>query len=233
MFNVIRIPTKFNKPISRLSDKDQLRLYKLIRDIWDWKSVIQTDDSVWDILSLIYSEWMNMEVRNGYKRESSHLSNPESSIEPCPSDSGHRVEYSIVEDNRVEDIPKGIWLQAIEDKPDNRNPWTQRIIDIIKSQVEKEGFLYDNNKEERNRATIIAKRQSDWWTFIKEESEEKEEFIIRSIISYSNQNEYTSKIRSAKDFHEKWKKVANTMKEAWKEAEKNLPNPNPLLRFTR
>ena len=139
------------------------------------------------------------------------------------------------QDKSNQNISKDIWLQAIVDldKSDLRNKWTQRIIDIVKSQVELEGFLYDNNKEERNRATIIAKRQSDWWTFIKEESEEKEEYIIRSIISYSNQNEYTSKIRSAKDFHEKWKRVANTMKEAWKEAEKNIPNPNPLLRFTR
>lgn len=102
MFNVIRIPTKFNKPISRLNDKDQLRLYKLIRDIWDWKTVEQTDDSVWDLLSLIYSEWMNMEVRNWYKRESSHLSIPEWVKEPCPSDSGRRVEYSIIEDNRID-----------------------------------------------------------------------------------------------------------------------------------
>lgn len=117
---------------------------------------------------------------------------------------------------------------------DNRNKWTQRIIDIVKSQVEQEGFLYDNNKDERNRATIIAKRQSDWWAFIKNTPDDQEEDYIRKIISFSNQNEYTSKIRSCKDFHEKWKKVANAMKESSQEIQKkNFVHPNPLLRFTR
>jgi ferritin len=48
--------------------------------------------------------------------------------------------------------------------------------------------------------------------FIKDSPEEYEEKVIRSIIAYSNQNEYSAKIRSCKDFHEKWKKVANAMK---------------------
>lgn len=115
---------------------------------------------------------------------------------------------------------------------DHRNKWTQRIIDIVKSQVEQEWFLYDNNKDERNRATIIAKRQSDWWNFIKDTPEEQEEDYIRKIISFSNQNEYTSKIRSVKDFHEKWKRVANSMKETSQEIQKKqFVHPNPLLRF--
>lgn len=115
---------------------------------------------------------------------------------------------------------------------DHRNKWTQRIIDIVKSQVEQEWFLYDNNKDERNRATIIAKRQSDWWNFIKDTPEEQEEDYIRKIISFSNQNEYTSKIRSVKDFHEKWKRVANAMKETSQEIQKKqFVHPNPLLRF--
>lgn len=96
---------------------------------------------------------------------------------------------------------------------DNRNSGTQRIIDIVTNAVQIEWYLYDNNKEERNRATIISKRQSDWWLFIKDTPEEREEEIIRSIISYSNQNEYSAKIRSVRDFHEKWKKVANSMKQ--------------------
>lgn len=139
-----------------------------------------------------------------------------------------------------EDISKDIWstdLVPVE-KIDNRNQGTQRIIDIIKDQVHQEWFLYDNNKEERNRATIIAKRQSDWGEFIKETPEEQEEVIIRWIISYSLQNEYVSKIQSARDFHEKWKKVANAKKQEISEAkkaqiQKNKYNPtgNPLLNF--
>jgi len=119
------------------------------------------------------------------------------------------------QETREQDISKDIWSKDLIplEKKDNRNIWTQRIIDMIKDQVEQEWFLYDNNKEERNRATIISKRQSDWWLFIKDTPDEREEEIIRSIISYSNQNEYSAKIRSVKDFHEKWKKVANTMKQ--------------------
>lgn len=101
----------------------------------------------------------------------------------------------------------------LDNKLDKRNQGTQRIIDIVTDAVQIEWYLYDNNKEERNRATIIAKRQSDWWAFVKEAPEEQEEQLIRAIIAYSNQNEYSAKIRSCKDFHEKWKKVANSMKQ--------------------
>lgn len=112
-----------------------------------------------------------------------------------------------------------LWRQAVEiiekdTRIDHRNSGTQRIIDIIRNQVELEWFLYDSNPQERNRATIIAKRQTDWWATVKDSPDEIEEQLIRSIISYSNQNEYVSKIRSAKDFHEKWRKVANSMKES-------------------
>ncbi len=127
---------------------------------------------------------------------------------------------NINKENKTEtDIPIGIWSQAIviDKKPidniDNRNNETQRIIDIVKEQVQQEWLIYDNNKEERHRATIIWKRQSDWWEFIKDSSKEYEEKVIKSIVSYSNQNEYSAKIRSVKDFHEKWKKVANDMKQ--------------------
>lgn len=120
-------------------------------------------------------------------------------------------EYKEYKENNTE-TDTNVSSQAIVPL-DHRNKWTQRIIDIVKSQVEQEWFLYDNNKDERNRATIIAKRQSDWWNFIKDTPEEQEEDYIRKIISFSNQNEYTSKIRSVKDFHEKWKRVANAMKQ--------------------
>lgn len=187
--------------------------------------VTKQSTSLYTILTL--NNWNTYNIRDDKPTTNEWQTNDK----PTTTTNKDNTEYKEKKENKTE-TDTNVSSQAIVPL-DNRNKWTQRIIDIVKSQVELEGFLYDNNKEERNRATIIAKRQSDWWTFIKEESEEKEEYIIRSIISYSNQNEYTSKIRSAKDFHEKWKRVANTMKEAWKEAEKNIPNPNPLLRFTR
>jgi len=107
------------------------------------------------------------------------------------------------------------------EKPLKINPWTQRIFEIIKSEVEAQWFIYDSHPDDRRRATNIAKRQADWWAFIKDSSEEKEENIIRQIIAFSNQTEFTKKIRSCYDFHEKWKSVANSMKEK----AQNQPKP--------
>jgi hypothetical protein len=59
-------------------------------------------------------------------------------------------------------IEQALVLENTDIILDKRNIGTQRIVDIIKDQVKQEGFLYDNNSEERRRATIIAKRQADW-----------------------------------------------------------------------
>lgn len=228
-----------------MSDSDKAYVLDSIMRLSIWEIIDIEKSMRGGIVLSIWTEAVQLENKASSKKWNPHKIDLAPMVQPMaqsnfkndatkPSQT-NSSQAKPTQDKSNQNISKDIWLQAIVDldKSDLRNKWTQRIIDIVKSQVELEGFLYDNNKEERNRATIIAKRQSDWWTFIKEESEEKEEYIIRSIISYSNQNEYTSKIRSAKDFHEKWKRVANTMKEAWKEAEKNIPNPNPLLRFTR
>lgn len=61
MFNVIRIPTKFSKTVKRLSNDERLELFDLLITIWDWWEVQPPDSIVWDLLSLIYGEWMNME----------------------------------------------------------------------------------------------------------------------------------------------------------------------------
>lgn len=162
-----------------------------------------------------------MESKNGHKKDAEYVVTTVPSNPPSMSDcrvEESRIEYNRIEENIIDNTTIVVWVQALvksenEKRIDNRNSGTQRIIDIVKNQVEEEWYLYDNNKEERNRATIISKRQSDWWLFIKETPEEREEEIIRSIISFSNQNEYSAKIRSVRDFHEKWKKVANSMKQ--------------------
>ena len=137
----------------------------------------------------------------------------------------------IVTDITETDTTIVVWstdLVPVE-KIDNRNPWTQRIIDIVQSEIKNLWYLYEKHAQDRNRATIIAKRQSDWWLFIKDSTEEKEEQIIRQIINYSNSNEFVKKIRNVFDFHEKWKSVANAMKQSVKEAP--VLHPNPLCRF--
>lgn len=150
-------------------------------------------------------------------------------------DSVSGIVIDTVIDNTETNSTIVLWDKSLEpiEKKDNRDKWTQRVIEIIKDQVQKEWFLYDNNSEERRRATIIGKRQSDWWDFIKNTAEEREEEIIRSIVSYSLQNEYVSKVQSVRDFHEKWKKVANAMKQSSNELKNKEPvlHPDPLCRF--
>jgi hypothetical protein len=117
--------------------------------------------------------------------------------------------------NNTDTLPTVIEQALVTtEKIDKRNPWTQRIIDIIQSEIQDMWYLYEKNAQDRNRATIISKRQSDWWEFVKDSPEAREEQIIRQIINYSNSNEFVKKIRSTYDFHEKWKSVANAMKQS-------------------
>lgn len=190
-----------------------------------WTEAVQLENKAsakkWHSLKIDLAPMVQPMVQSNFKNDATKPSQTKS-IQVKPS-----------QDKSSQDSSKEEWEQALVLET-FWNKWTQRIIDIVKSQVEQEGFLYDNNKDERNRATIIAKRQSDWGAFIKDTPEDQEEDYIRKIISFSNQNEYTSKIRSCKDFHEKWKKVANAMKESSQEIQKkNFVHPNPLLRFTR
>ena len=104
MFNVIRIPTKFSKTIKRMSNEERLQVFDLLIRIWDWGEISPPDNIVWDVVQLIYGEWMNMEAKNGVKREKSSINLcSEWPGEVVPSDPGTRVEYSRVEENRIEE----------------------------------------------------------------------------------------------------------------------------------
>lgn len=110
MFNVIRIPTKFSRPIKRLSDKEKLKLLDALINVWDWIIVQQTDDTVWDLLSLIYWEWMNMESKNGHKKDTEYVVTTTPSDPPSMSDcrvEENRREYNRIEENTI------VWEQAL------------------------------------------------------------------------------------------------------------------------
>lgn len=103
MFNVIRLPTKFSRSINRFSQKEKSELLDMLIEIWDWKKINIPDTMVWDTVSLIYGEWMNMESKNGNKPKSSliyHIT--EWIVDSCPSKSGARVEESIIEESRLD-----------------------------------------------------------------------------------------------------------------------------------
>ena len=104
MFNVIRIPTKFIRTLKRLSKNDRLEMFDYLIEIWAGNSVELPDNLVGDTLSLIYWEWMNMEAKNGKKpKESLIIDSSEWVGTVNPSESGARVEYNTIEENRVEE----------------------------------------------------------------------------------------------------------------------------------
>lgn len=230
--------------MKHLSDSDISYVMKSIFILSTWEVVEIEDNMRWWLVQSIWRETVQLENKARAKKwekqlvyQLATLGIPQG-LKTCDQVKSNQTNPNQTKSNQNTTIV--VWSKDLEptEKIDNRNKWTQRIIDIIKDQVHQEWFLYDNNKEERNRATIIAKRQSDWGEFIKETPEEQEEVIIRWIISYSLQNEYVSKIQSARDFHEKWKKVANAKKQEISEAkkaqiQKNKYNPtgNPLLNF--
>ena len=87
-----------------MSNEERLQVFDLLIKIWDWGEISPPDNIVWDVVQLIYGEWMNMEAKNGVKREKSSINLcSEWPGEVVPSDPGTRVEYSRVEENRIEE----------------------------------------------------------------------------------------------------------------------------------
>lgn len=187
----------------------------------DWEEVREVRRKAW-------SEWWKAKASK-LKQNVANASTTKHDIAVIGIDSVSGI--GIVTDITETDTTIVVWSKDLVpiEKIDNRNPWTQRIIDIVQSEIKNLWYLYEKHAQDRNRATIIAKRQSDWGNFIKDSTEEKEEQIIRQIINYSNSNEFVKKIRNVFDFHEKWKSVANAMKQSVKEAP--VLHPNPLCRF--
>lgn len=187
----------------------------------DWEEVREVRRKAW-------SEWGKAKASK-LKQNVANASTTKHDIAVIGIDSVSGI--GIVTDITETDTTIVVWSKDLipTEKIDNRNKWTQRIMEIVQSEIQNLGYLYEKHAQDRNRATIIAKRQSDWWKFIKDSPEEKEEQIIRQIINYSNSNEFVKKIRNVFDFHEKWKSVANAMKQSVKEAP--VLHPNPLCRF--
>ena len=154
MFNVIRLPTKFSRIIKRYSQKEKSELLDILIKIWDWESVMLPDNSIWDTISLIYGEWMNMESKNGNKPKTSLiLDNTELVVDVVPSDSDTRVEYSRVEDNRIEENKIDI-TKVIETEVSSPTFWKQEINDTL-SFLQKSVWI-DEFKES-------VKRQRVYW----------------------------------------------------------------------
>lgn len=236
MFNVIRIPTKFSRPIKRLSDKEKLKLLDALINVWDWIIVQQTDDTVWDLLSLIYWEWMNMESKNWYKKDTVYVVNSTPGNPPAIPDC--RVEYSRVEENIIEDTTIVVWEQALVVF---WKEWVNEVIKTIKESVEDMWWVYKSSTRERQYANHIAEKHKDWWQFLEKRKDWKSNLeSVKEIIYFSlnPNNSYVKQIINAEDFWNKWADVIMAMRKEHIEKrkehiEKTKYNPtgNPLLNF--
>ena len=232
---IIRIPTAYALQMKHLSDSDISYVMKSIFLLSTWEVVEIEDNMRWWLVQSIWRETVQLENKARAKKwekqliyQLATLGIPQG-LKTCDQVKSNQTNSSQSKSNQNTTIV--VWSKDLEptEKIDNRNQGTQRIMDIVQSEIQNLGYLYEKHAQDRNRATIIAKRQSDWGIFIKDTPEPREEEIIRQIINYSNSNEFVKKIRSVYDFHEKWKSVANAMKQSVKETP--VLHPNPLCRF--
>jgi len=175
MFNVIRLPTKFSRTIKRFSQKEKSELLDMLIDLWAGNSVIPPDNIVWDTISLIYGEWMNMESKNGNKPENPLIQySSEWVAKSCPSESAPRVEYNRVEESRIEEsvnseisiVPKVTTLESYIKKDFN--------IEFITEVYNKYNLTREDFKEECEMFAEHWKEKSPNW--IKERWEKEKTF---------------------------------------------------------
>lgn len=158
MFNVIRIPTKFSKTIKRFSQKDKSELLGMLIDIWEWIEILVPDTIVWDTLSLIYGEWMNMESKNWNKPKKSLLV-----LEPSPSNSDTRVEYNRIEENnniQIENLIKKWNNLKTYDEFWKWTKWKDNVIKILNN-IFKKYSIEDIETWVKNYLRDIKERK-DW-----------------------------------------------------------------------
>lgn len=202
MFNVIRIPTKFSKTIKRMSNEERLQVFDLLIKIWDWGEISPPDSIVWDVVQLIYGEWMNMEAKNGVKREKSSINLcSEWPGEVCPSDPGTRVEYSRVEENRIEKsrVEERRDIVSIETK--NLKNEYQENISFMKKQAEIinnwmtpdiPDFVQESHEEAWAKFLLYWTSPTKSWKLLCEETKQKSFDIKRRFVTWIWNNTATS-----------------------------------------
>ena len=175
MFNVIRIPTKFSKTIKRMSNEERLQVFDLLIKIWDWGEISPPDNIVWDVVQLIYGEWMNMEAKNGVKREKSSINLcSEWPGEVVPSDPGTRVEYSRVEENRVEESRNIVPTETkiIKNEYQENISYMRQQADSIRNEILPDipNFVKQGQEEEWGKFILYWTSPTSKWTIACEEA---------------------------------------------------------------
>jgi len=175
MFNVIRIPTKFSKTIKRMSNEERLQVFDLLIKIWDWGEISPPDNIVWDVVQLIYGEWMNMEAKNGVKREKSSINLcSEWPGEVVPSDPGTRVEYSRVEENRIEESRNIVSTETkiIKNEYQENISYMRQQADSIRNEILPDipNFVKQGQEEEWGKFILYWTSPTSKWTLACEEA---------------------------------------------------------------
>ena len=194
MFNVIRIPTKFSKTIKRMSNEERLQVFDLLIKIWDWGEISPPDSIVWDVVQLIYGEWMNMESKNGNKREKSNI-NLCSGLpgEVVPSDPDSRVEYSRVEENRIEESKIEESRLSVSDETKIIKNEYQENISFMKRQAENinnwvtpdiPDFVHESHEEEWAKFLLYWTSPTKSWKLLCEETKQKSFDIKRRFVTW-------------------------------------------------
>lgn len=212
MFKVIRIPTKFSRTIKRFSDKDKAKLLDSLISIWDWESIQIPDNVLWDTISLIYWEWMNMEAKNWIKIETP-LILPSMSA----SMSEARVEYSIVEENILEENKIDITsVTAIAEY------WKKEINDmqeLIKQECILLWIVYKAWKYERQRIENIL-TAIEYWELCDRMNMTRIEFAL-NIMRFSTKLSFWNwKIYNAETIYKNYAIIYNEWKRQKEELQK-------------
>lgn len=205
-----------------MSNEERLQVFDLLIKIWDWGEISPPDNIVWDVVQLIYGEWMNMEAKNGVKREKSSINLcSEWPGEVVPSDPGTRVEYSRVEENRIEE-------SKIED---NREISLEENNNEIHNTKPKKKKVYDYSSLENDPEDSFAKEayltlKKMWWNesiSISDFIEYIDDFLVSRDIS-KEKWDFIKWKWWLKDFYIHWSNDTSTKKQNYLLKFKNSPN---------
>lgn len=189
-----------------MSNEERLQVFDLLIKIWDWGEISPPDNIVWDVVQLIYGEWMNMEAKNGVKREKSSINLcSEWPGEVVPSDPGSRVEYSRVEENRIEYSKE--WVLEEENKQiQDTKTKKKKVYDYS-------DLLSQENSFAKEALTTLT---SMWWT-----PSTKEEEFISCIDEILEMNHISKDDVNFK----KWKYALNDFKIYWSSRDERWKKP--------
>lgn len=197
MFNVIRIPTKFSKTIKRMSNEERLQVFDLLIKIWDWGEISPPDNIVWDVVQLIYGEWMNMESKSKWKPEKSNINLcSEWPGEVVPSDPGSRVEYSRVEENRIEESRNIVSTETkiIKNEYQENISFMKRQAENINNWVSPDipDFVQEAHEEAWAKFLLYWTSPTKSWKLLCDDTKQKSFDIKRRFVTWIWNNTVTS-----------------------------------------